>query len=427
MNPIIIAAKGKGPLRMLKRAGVICSRYGPTSRNMCGWVNRIARLLQHLDCSGTFPVTTAPLARNGSLLEYHRAPNVEFAVHGFYHIDHTRLSFDEQLAQLQRARRFFADKGLAANGFRCPYLRWSDDTIRAVRQAGFLYDSSQALAWNVVEGLETDSYRKALGFYGAVSASDYPALPRWQDGLIRIPYCLPDDEALVDRFHFTDAWPIAGIWQTILTETHAAGELFTLGLHPERIDVCGHPLIEIIQRARGLSPGVWFARLDEIARWWMLRTDAAVSITQDHSGELSISVEGPEGLTVLARGVEVLAPTETWGTQYQSVLTTRFTVRAHQRPFIGLSPSSSPYLASFLRQQGYIVERAESRGSHAFFLDRPHFSFEDERPLLSQIEQGDFPLVRLGRWPNGAQSALCVTGDIDALSVWDYGLRFLGY
>ena len=92
-----------------------------------------------------------------------------------------------------------------------------------------------------------------------------------------------------------------------------------------------------------------------------------------------------------------------------------------------MSPASSPYLLSFLRQQGYIVERAENAGSHSFYLDRPQFGLEDERALLSLIEQGDFPLVRLGRWPNGAQSALCVTGDIDALSVWDYGLRFLGY
>ena len=37
-------------------------------------------------------------------------------------------------------------------------------------------------------------------------------------------------------------------------------------------------------------------------------------------------------------------------------------------------------------------------------------------PLLTQIEQADFPLVRFGRWPNGARSAFNVTGDIDALT-----------
>ena len=57
---------------------------------------------------------------------------------------------------------------------------------------------------------------------------------------------------------------------------------------------------------------------------------------------------------------------------------------------------------------------------------KPEARAETVERLLAQIEGGDFPLVRLGRWPNGARSALCVTGDIDALTIWDYGLRFLG-
>ena len=426
MNALRIAAQGKGPVRMLRRVGAICSRYGPTPRSMSRWVAQIVQLLQHLNCFGTFPVTTGPLTRNDRLVDYNRVLNAEFAVHGYFHIDHSRLPFQQQLAHLQRARRFFLKKGTPCHGFRAPYLRWNDDTLRAVREAGFLYDSSQALAWNVVEGLEPDSYHRALNFYRAIAASDFPALPRSQDGLVRIPYCLPDDEALVDRFHFTDAWPISGIWQSILAETHAAGELFTLGLHPERIGVCEVPLMQTIERARALSPAVWFARLDEIARWWMQRTEAVVSISQDKPGKYSVSVKGPEGLTVLARGVVVLTPAQPWGNRYACLSTIPFKVSSQIRPFIGVSPRSSAYLGSFLRQQGYIVERAASPGTHAYFLDRPDFGIEHERALLADIEQGDFPLVRLGRWPNGAQSALCVTGDIDAMTMWDYGLRFLG-
>jgi hypothetical protein len=33
----------------------------------------------------------------------------------------------------------------------------------------------------------------------------------------------------------------------------------------------------------------------------------------------------------------------------------------------------------------------------------------------------------LGRWPHNTGSALAITGDIDALTLWDYGLRYLGY
>ena len=136
-------------------------------------------------------------------------------------------------------------------------------------------------------------------------------------------------------------------------------------------------------------------------------------------------MNGPDGVTVLVREVEVKAETDVWDGVYRRVRDTRFRLQSAQRPFIGVSPASAPYLTNFLRQQGYIVEPADSRGTHALYLDLPSFGYEDERSLLPQIETSDCPLVRLGRWPNGARSALCVTGDIDALTLWDYGLRFL--
>jgi hypothetical protein len=42
------------------------------------------------------------------------------------------------------------------------------------------------------------------------------------------------------------------------------------------------------------------------------------------------------------------------------------------------------------------------------------------------IEESKRPLVRLGTWPDGARSALAVTGDIDALTIWDFAARFRG-
>ncbi len=69
---------------------------------------------------------------------------------------------------------------------------------------------------------------------------------------------------------------------------------------------------------------------------------------------------------------------------------------------------------------------SEDARVYPFYLERPDFKPEDERPLLARIEDGDWPMLRLGRWPDGARSALCITGDIDALTLWDYGLRFLG-
>lgn len=426
MNPIATATQGKGVLNTLKRASAIGGRYGLTPGKMDRILARFAGILNAFNCSATFPITGTVLARSRGVAEKYQAQNIEFAVHGYYHVDHKRLSLDDQLSQFARARRLFDERGMAPHGFRCPYLRWSEDTITAIKQSGFQYDSSQALAWDVGNGVASDAYRRVLEFYGALSATDYPGLPRWDHGLVRIPYCVPDDEALIDRLQLRSAESMNRLWLAILEETHRLGELFTLGLHPERIPVCETPLIETLRQARELSPGVWIARLDEIARWWKARTETVVTVTQGEGDEISISANGPDGVTILAREVDGTPSAVPWDGAYRRVAGSEFTLRVARRPFIGVSAASSPDLKSFLRQQGYIVEPADGDQSHVFYVDRPSFRYEDERPLLAQIERGDFPLVRLGRWPHGMRSALCVTGDIDAMTLWDYGFRFLG-
>lgn len=426
MNPLSTATEGKGIWNMIKRTTVIGRRYGLTARNMDHTLANFAATLEAFHGKATFPITGAALARNGTLAAKYQTDRVEFAAHGYYHVDHTQLSLDEQCAQLTAVRRLFADHGLAANGFRCPYLRWTPDTLTAVREAGFLYDSSQALVWQTQTGITSEAYERVLGFYGALPAADHPALPRLENGLVRIPYCLPDDEALIDRLPFADPRTMHAIWPDILDRTHRLGELFTLGLHPERLAACKPALAATLQRAKGLTPAVWCARLDEIARWWKARTATAVTISRDAHDQIHLHIDGPEGVTVLSRHLDLSASTEPWDDAYRRVLAHTFSIQGELRPFIGVSPASAPYLTSFLRQQGYIVEPARSDESHALFIDSPTFDDADERPLLAHIERADFPLIRLGRWPAGARSALCITGDIDALTIWDYGLRFLG-
>lgn len=426
MHPFTVAAKGKGYPGLLKRVSSISGRYGLTARKMNHVLTHFAQLLEQYDGAATFPVTTAALVRNKGVITRRQSRHIEFAVHGLYHVDHTRLPLHQQLQHLERSRHLFAESGLACSGFRCPYLRWNEDTLTALTQAGFLYDSSQALAWNVASVVDNEAYQRVLTFYGALPAEHYPALPRLHNGLVEIPYCLPDDEALVERFQCRGPAEMNPLWQTILTQTYLLGELFTLGLHPERILACESPLKEVLQQARQLSPGVWIARLDQIARWWQARSAATVRITSVEAGVWELKVDGPAGTTLIGRGVTWHTPATAWyGPDWQAE-GTRVRLWAPRRPFIGLSPASDPALASFLRQQGYIVEEAPGGEVHACYLDRPSFRQEDERPLLAQLESGDFPLVRLGRWPDGARSALCITGDIDALTLWDYSLRFLG-
>lgn len=430
MSTLSLAIQGKGALNALKRGVNIARRYGVTLDKMGRALAEFAAVLQRFECHATFPLTAAVLRRNPGVIRKYQAGGIEFAIHGYRHVDYSQLSPAEQAAHLRSAGEIFAQVGVQAMGFRSPYLRWNSATLAALRQQGLAYDSSQGLAWDVLEDAATPAYLHVLGFYGALSASAYPAVPSLEDGLVRIPYSLPDDEALVERLALKAPAQMNAPWLAMLRRTYELGELFTIGLHPERMAACREPLIAVLAVARQCLPAVWIARLDEVAAWWRERTAAAVEVAGDVAGEgaggLRVTVSGPAGTTVLARAVEVDGPTASWADGYRVVQATTFTVHAAVRPVIGLARTCSPRLADFLRQQGYIVATADEDRSYAYYFDRAEFADEHKRPLLEQIEGGGRPLVRLGRWPAGARSALCVTGDIDSMTLWDYGLRFLG-
>jgi hypothetical protein len=425
-NPLTLAAGAKGRLALTKRIGAISRRYGLTPAKMDRALAQFARVLQQFDCGATFPITAIALKRNGRAIQAYQEHGIEFAVHGYIHVDHTQLSFEEQVTHLSQARKVFDARGIHVHGFRCPYLRWDQNTLQALDQQGFSYDSSQALAWDVVDGHATAGYWRVLDFYGARSATEYPALPRLENGLIRIPYCIPDDEAIVDRLAL-DSFDQEGIlWKAILKQTFERGELFTLGLHPERIALCQPALTATLRAARELTPAVWIARLDEIATWWRERSETDVALVKGANDHWQVTVQGPPDITILARNAYVSVPTRPWADGYQRIVADSFTVHADTCPIVGLPPGSSNRLVSFLRQQGYVVEVTRGDRLYTVHLDLTDLAEREERKLLARLERERGPLVRLGRWPDGARSALCVTGDIDALTLWDYGLRFLG-
>lgn len=425
MNPLRVAFKGKGLRQLTRRVQAITGRYGLTPGKMSRALDHFVAVLDQYETRATFPVTASAVERNKGVIEAVQDSRIEFAIHGYCHVDHSLLPAAKQNQDLARSRQLFISRNITASGFRCPYLRSNADTFEAVRNAGYCYDSSQSLAWDVLKGRGSDGYQRALEFYGAQSAQDYPALPRIENGLVEIPYCLPDDEALWDRLVFSHDGERSQPWNEILTETHRRGELFTLGLHPERIYLLEMPLRNVLERARDLKPPVWFARLDEIASWWQARTALVPEITTNLTG-WTIRVDELAGLTFQVRGVTIHNSASTWDDSWTQVPGFEIRVEHTVPPWIGVSSRSDPALAHFLRQQGHIVETSGDPTSHSIFFDLPTFRREDERRLLGEIEASAKPLVRLSRWPDGARSALCVTGDIDALTIWDYLLRFVG-
>jgi peptidoglycan/xylan/chitin deacetylase (PgdA/CDA1 family) len=428
---LAVAAKAKGPFAILKRARSITKRYGLTSAEMDQALSLFTQILRRFGCGASFPLTAVTLERNSDTIAKYLDQNIEFAVHGYTHVDYSQLTPEEQLTHLRRAREIFAAVGITAVGFRSPYLRRGTHLQGAIEAAGFLYASDQPVMWDVLDSNDFIpstyvGYERAINFYAPWPARERPSLPQLGDQLVEIPVSLPDDEMLLDRLGGETSGLVEKAWRCILSQTYQRGELFTVQLHPERIAWCADGLSAMLAEACTFSPSVWFARLDEIATWWRARAGARVEITDAGDGGFHLDMTGPGGITVLARAVQVDAPTVPWADGYQRVGAMSFTVRASYRPFIGLSPGVSPKLTDFLRQQGYIFETSEEGYPYSYYFDQAEFTADHERPLLAQIEGTDRPLVRLGRWPNGARSALAITGDIDALTLWDYGLRLFG-
>ena len=394
-------------------------------------LDQFSQILQAFQCGATFPATAVAVKRSSKGIEKYAAQGIEFALHGYRHIDLSQLTWEEQVAHLRRARDVFAARGIPVTGFRAPYLRSDENLYIAAGEVGLTYGSNQPILWNVLDGESLSpaaqmAYERAIAFYKPREANEQPSLPCLRHQLVEIPVSLPDDEMLLDRLGGEANSLVERAWRRILSQTYQRGELFTLQLHPERIAGCADGLSAVLAEARALKPPVWIARLDEIAAWWRARAGASVEVTDAGDGGLHLAVAGPEGTTVLARAVEVDAPTVPWADGYRQVKTTAFTIHAPLRPFIGLSPAASPELADFLQQQGYIVEISQESHHYSYYFEQAEFVAGQERPLLAQIEGTDRPLVRSGRWPDGARSALAITGDIDALTLWDYGLRFFG-
>ena len=422
-NPFSVANQGKGVYGVLARATTLAQRYGLSSSKMDSAFEQLMLILNEFECSATLPVTAKPLSRNLSSVHRLQSQGIELAVHGNTHVDYSQLAFEQQFDQIIHASQIFKKSGLLASGFRCPYLRWNLDTLKAISELGFEYDSSQALAWDVAAGKETEAYHRVLEFYHAQMAEEYLSLPRMVGDLVRIPYCLPDDEALVERLNMDNRTGISDIWLAMLDRIYSAGELFTLGLHPERSFQCKDALYAVLEKARSLSPTVWIARLSEIAKWYRSLGQVTFSSWVHNNGATHVNVHAPREATLLARSVDIQGPKKDWANGYEHVLSNEIVLKSERFPWIGLAPDCPDSMKSFLKHQGFLVENSSNPTAFTYYFQREFFDSKDERPLLAELESEDSPLLRVSRWPSGAQAALAVTGDVDAFTLWDYGLR----
>ena len=371
----------------------------------------------------TWPTTACVLARHPDLLRRYADRGIELALHGLVHGDHAVVDRRRQHDTIARAVDIFARAGLRPSGFRGPYLRYNGATREVLRALGLRYHSSQAFVFPM---LSTDlaataaaRYTLALRLYAAVDARTTAARPRLREGLVDIPVALPDDEILLDRLRLTEP-ALSAEWAHVLELTYRRGDLFTIQLHPERIRELGDALDATLAAARGHRPGVHLARLDDIAEWWLRRARFALRVTRVAQGRCRVSLTADPDATLLVRGLAV-ARSPWYGAESRSD-SREFEVEATRLPIVSVSRRSPPEVAQFVAEEGFatvVDDDGSGFGAHVDVVGTPW----SETSVLKSIESAPGPLVRVWRWPDGARSALAVTGDIDALTLRDFVAR----
>jgi peptidoglycan/xylan/chitin deacetylase (PgdA/CDA1 family) len=418
---LAVSLQSRGASATLARTAQVVSRFGATTSSMARRLDRFEKVAAEYGVLPTWPTTACILERHPALLRRYAERGVELALHGLVHGDHAAIDGGRQRETIAHAIELFERSGLRPLGFRGPYLRYNDDTLEALRALGRRYHSSQAFVFENITDITPAAASQlalALRLYGAVDARTTCVRPRILDGLVDIPVAVPDDEILLDRLRLSEP-ALSAEWLHILGLTHSRGDLFTIQLHPERIPELGEALEATLRAARAVVPGVYFARLDGIADWWLRRSRFVLRVTRAGDGRCRVSLSADPDATLLIRGLDT--PAAPWHGRDLRCVAREFEAEAERLPVVGVSRRTPRAVTRFLVEEGFATETSEDHGRYGAYVDVP--DAWTELSVLEAVEAGPGPLARIWRWPDGARSALAVTGDIDALTLRDFMTR----
>jgi peptidoglycan/xylan/chitin deacetylase (PgdA/CDA1 family) len=409
---------------LLTRLLTIVKHYGFSDKKFERVVKFYINLLKKYDIKATFPITADLLMKNDHMINYLLDDHVEFAVHGYNHIDYSQLSHNEQRAHFDMAVRVFKRSFIKFAGFRCPYLRYNDDTLGALSNLPFTWDSSQAIFWDVLGPYKFKKrfhhyFDKVLTQYDVKMAENFVSIPKIEQNLVEIPVSLPDDDLLISRLKIRDPQLLDMILQDMLSLTYIRGELFTLLLHPERIMYYKGSIDHLLEMALSLKPKVWVSSMKQIAEWWQEKRRFKIDIHPLGNYKYQINAKCLDRATLLCK-----KPNHTNGSFYNGyeVINERsFIVESFRIPLVGVAANSSPQLQDLLINEGIPFERSFERHKYAVFIsDEDYGDEKDERKVLRKIDQASWPLLRFWRWPDECRNALALTGDIDAFTIFDF-------
>lgn len=439
MNLVSFSIKTKGIHNFVRRLATVFTRFGFTEMQTRRALRTVVESLQEYQAAPTFFIPAVVLGRHPALLAEIAGRGAEIGIHGYVHNDYRTLSGHEQYIQTEKAINVFKKTNMAFQGFRNPYLGWTEESLDVFARLGFAYDSNDAVFHDVVDlatfsAVLQSGYEKSLKLFQAVPCSAYALRPYFAGKILRIPTSIPDDEMLFDRLRVTNT-QVGEIWSRIMQRVYDLGGLYTLNLHPERATLCKPALQALLATSRKQALPVWVTSLKDVAAWWNERNLFRWHITAQSAGHWLVKAECSPRATIVARNAVVKDERTTpWFKNDVQVEPRTFTVQSAQCPCIGVSAQTPQELDEFLYEQGYPFVRCAPRDArqYVYYLDMPEGlgvtrkeQFQRKSELVQRIESLDGPFVCFGCWPNGRRAALSITGDIDSVTVQDFFLRII--
>lgn len=208
----------------------------------------VLELLERTDVRATFFVVGRVAERYPATVRDIVAAGHEIGHHGYTHASPSRLTPDEEAAELIKGREVLESFGAAVTGYRSPSWEFSHDTLRLLSEHGFAYSS------NFMDDIRP--YRHAEG------------------GIVELPVHWILDDAV--HFWFSDdCWTkkistveeVRSLWVAEFEGIARLDGVCVFTMHPQFIARPGRiGLLESMLTAVKETPGVWLATADEVAR-----------------------------------------------------------------------------------------------------------------------------------------------------------------
>ncbi len=411
---------------LTRRVPKIVSRYGFDGQKLRKNIFSMVEDCNRFYVCPTLPVTGQVVGKYPDFFQQFDESQVEFAIHGYFHQDYTRLSVQEKRDQLGRAYKIFKDANVPISGFRFPYLRVDDESLSLVGELPFIYDSSQSFWWEIDRALlngHSKVVEKMRTQYDPRSPQDAPVLPKRLGSLIEMPVSLPDDDIIMDRVGIGDNELIAKLWLGILEQTVRRNELFVLQLHPERFQLLRQALSTLLQEIRQRDKQIWVAPLREIAQWWNKREEFHVSYKRNGNNCLRVQIKHPGELNYQLLNFSAKNFKITNSYRSNEVLE-EFEIEEDQLPLIGVGKETSLGFRQLLTNLGFPFEEvANCPEKCSVYIEKDPETRSVNKWLNQFLSSLTSPLIRFNYWPENFSAAFAVTGDIDALTTQDFFSR----